>query len=283
MKLLDRVFNLIRRSDNMQMQLFAFLASGEKELSLLGGRKLTRDEARALAQELVPAAIEVRGVCSGTTGVVAAAPHVSFDNWSEYFCNRVAKHFKIGWVVAKNFRDQDRHTIPVAIGRHIHVNRPTESAGPGRGEKVTARAQAVFEDYTRALAAAAGSGSVPVRVLFEFHSHHRTPYLEIATGGVTADMALDITEFYQRRRAKHPELPELRIDPIHELRMTADLTKRMGSLQPKIADLAFHIEIPREARRSDDLRAVMSRQLIELIGHILHHLPPQSAAEKDSA
>jgi hypothetical protein len=272
-KLLDRLLTAIRRSDDMQTQLFAFLASGEKELSLLGGKKLNRDEARALAQELVPASIEVRAVCMMGNGAVVTAPHVSFDNWSEFFCNRLAKHHRIGWVVAKNYRDQDPHSIPVSIGRHLHVNRPTESAGPGRGEKVSDRAQTVFDEYAQALAEASGLGKLPIPLLLEIHSHHRTPYLEIATSGVSSEFASDLVERYQRSRGKYRELPEMLIEPLHEIRMTADLTKRFGSLRPAIAAQAFHFEIPREARQSDDARQIMVRALIQLTGYLLDQIP----------
>jgi hypothetical protein len=271
-KLLDRLLTTIRRSDNMQMQLFAFLASGEQELSLLGGKKLNREQARALAQELVPASIEIRAVCTMGNGAVVTAPHVSFDNWSEFFCNRIAKQHRIGWVVAKNYRDQDPHTIPVSIGRHLHVNRPTESSGPGHGEKVTERAQAVFDEYAQALGDASGLGRLPIPLLLEIHSHHRTPYLEIATSGVSTDLAMELVERYAHSRGKYRELPEMQIEPLQEIRMTADLTKRFGSLRPAIATQAFHFEIPREARQSDDTRQLMARAMIDLTGFLLDNI-----------
>ena len=43
------------------------------------------EELRARLRELIPAKIEVWDNCIGSFAVVVAAPHVSFDGWTEYF------------------------------------------------------------------------------------------------------------------------------------------------------------------------------------------------------
>jgi hypothetical protein len=276
MKVLQRLWEAVRRSDNMQTVLFAFLASGEPELKMLGGKNLTRADALAMIEELLPARIEMRAVCANPVAAVAAAPHVSFDNWSEYFCTRVAKRFSLGHVVAKNFRDQDPHTIPAAIGRHVHVNRQMESSGPGRTERVTPRAEDIHQQYLTALQEAPGKSEPPFDLLLEFHSHHRTPFLEIATSGVDAELAQSVLDRYQISRSRLSILPEMQIEPLHEIRMTAENTKRFGSLRPSVARFAFHMEIPREARREDFTRNVMCKALFQTIGDLLNRLRTES-------
>jgi hypothetical protein len=271
-KLLNRLWEALRRSDDLQTQLFAFLSGSAAEFPMLGGKRLSRDEVRLLLQELIPARIELRGVCRLPIAAVASAPHVSFDNWSEFFCHRVARRFNLGWVVARNFRDHDPHTIPAPIGRHIHVNRPMESAGPGKLESVTERATRVHEEYLAALKAACGRGELPMDLLIEFHSHHRTPFLEVATVGVEPELAQRVFDAYTSLRPRSPLLPEMRIEPLHEVRMTADNTKRLGSLRADVARRALHLEIPREARRADFTRHAMCNALFVTTDVLLKNL-----------
>jgi len=272
MKLFDRLLLALQRTDDLQGQLMVFLQSSGEEFSLVGGKKLTRAEARTLVQELIPARIETRGVCEGSLAVVAAAPHVSFDNWSEYFCNRVAQRYHIGWVVARNFRDQDPHTIPAAIGRHIHVNRPMESEGPGRIERVTERAQEIHRQYLDALAEASGKSALPLDLLIEFHAHHRTPLLEIATQGIERDLAAQIADWYAVSRARLPMIPEIAIEPLHTVRMTAEGTKQFGSLRAEVSRRTLHIEIPRSSRRDDLGRRAMCKALFTMTENLLKYL-----------
>jgi hypothetical protein len=267
-KLLDRLRTLVWRSDDMKLQLFAFLGGDKEELKVLGGR-LTREDARRILQELIPARVEVRGVCTGPLAAVAAAPHVSFDNWSEYFCNRVARRLRIGWVVAKNFRDQHGPTIPVSIGRHIHVNRPTESIRYGADERETPRSRAAFEEYLAAIARASGRSRLPVDLLIEFHSHHRTPFLEIATSGLGAEAADVLLDRWNGARTKWPSLPELKMEPLHDLSLTAEGAKWRGSIRSEVAGLALHVEIPREARQSDESRHFTCAAIVHTIRGLL--------------
>jgi hypothetical protein len=264
-KLLKQLRMAFYKADDLPTQLFAFLGSGETEFKGIGGKPLSRDDARQLLQELIPATIEVRGICQLTQAVVTAAPHVSFDNWSEFFCNRVAKRFRTGWVVAKNFRDQHPATIPAAIGRHIHVNRPMESDGPGKMEFSSDRAQDVHEQYLAALRHATGKDALPCDLLMEFHSQHRNETLEIATAGIDTSFAGALADRYEQIRRKDPTLPEMGIEPLHAIRLTAENTKRRGSLRPDVAVRALHIEIPREFRQSDPARQQMCRAIFAIV------------------
>jgi hypothetical protein len=268
----QRLVNATLRADDLPSQLFAFLGSGETELKLMGGKKISREDARVLLQDLFPTDIQVRGVCSQPMAVVAAAPHVHYDHWAEYFCNRVAKNLAIGWVVAINFRDGDSRNIPAVIGRHIHVNRPLESSAPGGMEFESDRARAVFEQYTQALRTASGRDALPLDLLIELHAHHRTPKLEVATAGIEKAQIEQLNESYSNERAKKRMLPELSIEPMHAVRLKAENTKRMGSMQSQISMRALHIEIPREARQSEEHRRLLAGTLIMVLRQHMQQL-----------
>ena len=280
MNLWERVTLAFQRSDNFKAQLFAFLGSGEQNLRGIGGKVISREDARQLLQELIPTEIQVRAVCQRRLKVVAAAPHVSFDNWSEYFCNRVARRLKLGWVVARNFRDQDPHTIPAPIGRHLHVNRPTESLKPGGEEFFSERAQTAHEKYLESLAAAAGQAVMPIDLLIEFHSHQRTPKLEIATVGLSREIAQEISDTYDQLQEKF-SLPELALEPLHSVRMTAEATKKLGSMRTDVSRCSVHIEIPREFRREETERRAVCRALVSIVGHLVDRLPTNAASKSD--
>ncbi len=257
--------------EDLKTQLFAFLAGDEVEFRTIG-RTLSREDARELLCELIPAEIQVRGVCTLSQAVVVAAPHVSFDNWSEYFCNRVARKYRTGWVVAKNFRDLHPHTIPVSIGRHLHVNRPTESVRPGGAEQTTDRARQTHQDYLAALTQASGRSVLPLDALIEFHSQQRTPDFEIATTGVNSELAELLVNCYEKIRLQEERLPELRIEPLHEVMFKAESTKQIGSMRLEVTRCALHIEIPREMRRTDPDRSLACKAMLALTEGLLEQL-----------
>lgn len=257
---------------DLEAQLFAFLASAEPEWTTPAGERITREQARALLREMIPAHIDIKDVCSLPQAVVVAAPHAGFDNWAEYFCNRAARALGAGRVLAFNYRDQDRRAIPASIDRHLHVNRPTESRRPGGPERETDRARRVFEDYIAALNRAGGTRGLPLDMLIEFHSQRRTPLLEVATLGVTADDARRLESGYLARRAADSDLPELAIEPLHSLTLAAAPTKQCGSLRLEITRRALHVEVPRGARVDEELRHRVNLALIDLLRTALHLL-----------
>lgn len=263
----------------MKARLFAFLAKSSISPLRLGDETISVETARALLRELIPATIEVRDVCTASLAVVAAAPHVSFDNWSEYFCNRVARRLGLGRVIAQNFRDHDPHSIPVSIGRFLHVNRPTESKGPGRRERETERALAAFEEYTAALARASGRERLPLDLLIEFHSHRRSARIEIATTGVSNALASHLCERYAKRRTRTDCLPPLRVEPLHRLTLAARAAKQVGSLQVSVTRCALHIEIPSEGRHSEEARTACSDALVELVNETIQRVNSTSESE----
>jgi hypothetical protein len=217
---------------------------------------------RARLRELIPATIEVWDVCAGEFAVVVAAPHVSFDGWTEYFCNRIAPALQSGRVIAKNFRDDDGHEVPVSIGRHIHVNRPTESRERGGEEFETELAQRVCDDYVRALRDSGGRSQLDL--LIEVHGHHRHEQIEIATTGISDFEARRIRDMYLMKCAD-VELPQLLIEPLDKLYYTAESAKRKGSLRSDVTRCALHIEIPKPWRKDAVRRAELCGALCDVL------------------
>lgn len=217
---------------------------------------------RARLCELIPAKIEVWDVCVGEFAVVVAAPHVSFDGWTEYYCNRIAPALKAGRVIAQNFRDDNGHDIPVSIGRHIHVNRPTESRERGGEEFETERAKRVCEDYVAALRKSGGKSRLDL--LIELHGHHRHEKIEIATTGIRDNEAERFRKSYLTNFSGR-EYPDLLIEPLDRLYFTAELAKTKGSLRNDVTASALHIEIPKVWRKDAARREMLCAALSDVL------------------
>lgn len=248
-------------------RLIAFLKTPDASFVLPGLGEVTRERAKELVRELIPTEIQVRGVAVGPSRAVIAAPHVSFDQWTEYFCNRLARAHGTGWVVALNFRDYDAYRIPVSIDRHLHVNRPTESKGAHQSETRTERAEQVFREYLEALARASGGG-LPLDLLIELHAHRRSERIEIATSGVSMALAAELAESYAAESVGQA-VPDLAIEPLHKVRLGAYLAKSIGSMHGGISRMSFHIEIPRGARATEPLRQRGLKLLVPLTARMI--------------
>lgn len=234
-------------------ELIAFLQSADMERTTKLGQ-LSRSEAQLLLQRLIVAEIQVRGKSNRKIQAVLSAPHAGFDHWSEYYCNRLAPALNMGWVVALNFRDQDHLRIPVSIGRHVHVNRPTESSGPGQRESRTERAEKIFSDYATALReAATHTGDIRIDLLIELHSHKHSDIIEIATTGIDASEARLIKELYADV-IRGENFPELKIEPLDNLYWRAERAKSEGILRPEYVRRGLHVELPRGLRNSEQAR-----------------------------
>ena len=131
----------------------------------------------------------------------------------------------------------------------MHVNRPTESVRPGRVEDVTERATPRPRRIPRGPAPGGrGRATLPMDLLIEFHSHHRTSLPGSRHRGRRRRTGARRRCGLRATRSAAPLLPEMRIEPLHEVRMTADSTKRLGSLRAESRRARSTIEIPREAR-----------------------------------
>ncbi len=256
----------------LMREMFAALANKVDLLTASDGRTYPKAEMQRLLQEWIPTNVVVKRICALDEGIVVAAPHVSFDNWTEYFANRLAYDLNCGQVLAKNFRDDGGGTIPVSIGRHIHVNRPTESKRKGGVEHETPRAMAAFQKYRSALHEA--GRIMPLTLLIELHGHRRHTKLEVATTGISATQAAQIKRCYAELSEVDLRLPELAIEPLDEIRFTAQGTKANGSLAPKICRVALHIEIPRYCREDEDARSRFRPVLSEWLKRSIETLLP---------
>lgn len=251
-------------------ELSSALRSGVTRYSASDGREYTREGLREKLQELIPTEIVVKRICDTVPAIVVAAPHVSFDNWTEYFANRLAADLSCGEVLARNFRDDDGNRIPASIGRHIHVNRPTESEGRRSAEHETDRAQIVFRAYVKALQEACGG--FPLTLLIELHGHRRHANIEVATAGIDAGTAHAIKQDYYEVARLQAEAPELAIEPIDKLRYLATRAKQIGSLHRDVCQIGMHIEIPRRCRETKAARENFRPTLTEWIRRSVTHL-----------
>ncbi|MBU1920039.1 hypothetical protein KKG66_04275 [bacterium] len=240
-------------ADRIKSELIDFLQSEAAAISLEDVGEFDRAAAQAKLRELIPATIEVKQVCRCSKSIVIAAPHARFDGWTQFFSRIAATEFAAGRVVAYNFRDENEYDIPVSIGRHIHVNRPTESAMPYGEERVTERAREAFDQYLRAISQA-GAQALPIDLLIEFHGQRRNESIEIATLGVERELAEKLLDVYQENQAVDANLPEFRIEPLHQLHFSAERAKQDGVMRPEVARQALHIELPRTLRRPEPNR-----------------------------
>jgi len=252
---------------DLKASLFDFLRGESQVVTLPGEGRFTREQAEAKLRELIPTRVRVMDRCRLPLAVVAAAPHVRYDGWSEWYCRQAARALGSGRVVARHFRDHNEYDIPTPIGRHIHVNRPTESRRPRGREVRTERAADAYRRYIAAIARAAG-GELPVDLLLEFHAHKRHSTIEIATCGIPSELAGELVEQYARQASESGTTIPLRIEPLHKLHFTARQAKRSGSLSGAVARAALHIEIPLALRRDAE-----SRKLgIDLLLPLLHRV-----------
>jgi hypothetical protein len=234
-------------------EMFAALKNGETIFAASDGRTYSHKEMQSHLAESIPTSIEVKRLCELNRAVVVAAPHVSFDNWAEYFANRLAHDLNCGEVLAKNFRDEDGGKIPFSIGRHIHVNRPTESLKRGGRERETDRARTAFEDYRTGLFTAGGKS--PLDLLIEIHGHRRHLKLEVAATGIDKRIAQELNLAYNDAARSVSASPQLAIEPLDKLRFTAQRAKQNGSLHSSVCNAALHIEIPRSCRENEEVRS----------------------------
>jgi hypothetical protein len=122
--------------------------------------------------------------------------------------------------------------------------------------------------YVKAIAQAGGK-SLPVDILIEFHGHRTHEAIEIATTGVSVDLANSLHAVYRHSAEKDQAAPELRIEPLHRLHYSANSAKQRGVMQDSIAKLALHIEMPQELRRTEADRERAWDLLKPVIGSLL--------------
>ena len=209
------------------------------------------------SQERVDHALGDFEYVASPNGVLIAAPHGTFDAYTDTLAIAAARQLGAGYMVARKFS-------PGKV--RINVNRPTEGAFAGCSEEPrTERAKDVYGAYAR-LVAIAGSGK-PLRLYVEIHgnSNQRTAQnIEVATVGISAAQAQKVKEGYsamlaraRERASAYPELALL-IEPLDRVYFTASCAKKIGIFATEAAPRGVHFEFPRVAREGDALQGSAS-------------------------
>lgn len=190
---------------------------------------------------------------ASTNGLLVAAPHGTFDAYTDALAIAVAGRLGAGYVVA-------RHFTPHRV--RINVNRPTEGAFAScANESRTERAEEVYGAFVGLVRRATGVRPAGLYVEIHGNSNPRTVrHLEVATVGVSDAQALAAKEAFatllarvRERVAAYPEL-ELLIEPHDRLHFTASCAKKLGILASDAVARGIHIELPRAAREGDALQ-----------------------------
>jgi hypothetical protein len=241
----------------------------------------------ALLSCVVAAQITVTVAAPAQAGRVVAAPHGGYDRATEDLASAVAGRLGWGSVAAVGYRSEP-------LGYWYDVNRPTERPWVGGGfgaERVTGRAQAVFEQYMRAVArAGAQLAGERLELLVELHGHSRRVRLggasvrlqaiELATRGFTHEELRRLEAEYERLQADVP--PDLRVplaiyrlhDPYEyegwlvPFYFHASGAQDHGSLHEDVARRALHFELPGRCRETARAREAYTRLLAALLGAV---------------
>jgi hypothetical protein len=220
------------------------------------------------SQERVDHALGDFEYVASPIGVLIAAPHGTFDAYTDTLAIAAARQAGAGYVVARKF----------SLGKNrINVNRPTEGAFVGCSqEPQTARAQDVYGTYLR-LVANAASGK-PLRLYVEIHgnSNQRTAQsIEVATVGISAAQAQKVKDGYSamlaRARERVSAYPELAliIEPVDRVYYTASCAKKIGIFATEAVPRGVHFEFPRVAREGDALQ-VSASLVSDIVRQILN-------------
>ncbi len=196
------------------------------------------------------------------TGVVIAAPHGTFDEYTAETVKKISYGTGLPAVIAKGF------TPTEGKGWRINVNRPTEKSYPaGEFEIDTERASKVYNHFKQAVLAAA-QGDLALYI--EVHQNGRERNIEVATVGLSKEQALIIKDKYRQirdhalRRNPSIETVELRIEPLDSIAIGAWAAKARGILS--LPERSLHFELP--ARRilwPSTAREIYTQILIALV------------------
>jgi len=207
----------------------------------------------AAAQERVRHALGDFEYAASANGVLIAAPHGTFDAYTDALAVSVAGHLGAGYVVA-------RHFTPNRV--RINVNRPTEGAFSAcANEAQTERAADVYAGYRAVVMRAASAGPLDLYVELHGNSNPRSAqYVEVATVGMSDAQARRAKDAFpvmlERARQRAPAYPdlELLIEPIDRLNFTASCAKKLGIFAGEPVRRGVHVELPRAAREGDALQ-----------------------------
>ena len=174
------------------------------------------------------------------TGIVIAAPHGTFDEYTADLVKNISYRIGVAAVVAMGF------TPTECGGWRINVNRPTERLYPSGGIEIRSRrAQNVYVNFKQAVLKASQHD---LNLYIDIHQNGRRPNIEVATVGISKQEANLIKKTYDKVR--HQVLKsfsgvapvELLIEPLDEIEIGAWPAKARGILA--VAKRSLHFELP---------------------------------------
>jgi len=198
-------------------------------------------------------------------GVVIAAPHGSYDEYTAEVVKRVSHRARLAAIIAKGF------TPTEAEGWRINVNRPTEKTPYSEGfEPHSRRAARVYHAFKEIVFEACNRD---LRLYIDIHQYSTDTKIQIATVGIPVAQARIVKMLYYEIRdrilAKEPNIPavDLVIEPLDVVEIGAWAAKLEGILS--LAKKSLHIEIPGHiAFATPEARAIYTQLLAALFQEV---------------
>jgi hypothetical protein len=211
---------------------------------LLGAVRIARetplDVPRARIRVLDTGKIESIPSRAQRRGLVIAAPHGSFDEYTAEVVRQISYRTGLAAVIATGF------TPTECTGWRINVNRPTERSYPGGEIEIgSTRAQKVYAAFKQTVFEAVQQD---LNLYIDIHQNGRQKNIEVATVGISKGQARVIRETYRDARdevLKHTTgvAPvDLMIEPLDAVEIGAWAAKAGGILS--VARKSLHVELP---------------------------------------
>ena len=176
-------------------------------------------------------------------GIVVAAPHGSFDEYTAEVVRQISYGTGLAAVVATGF------TPTECAGWRINVNRPSERSYPGGELEIgSTRAQKVYAAFKQAVVEASQQD---LNLYIDIHQNGREKNIEVATVGISKEQAKVIKETYRYARdevLKHTTgvaSVDLVIEPLDAVEIGAWAAKASGILS--VVRKSLHVELPMNA------------------------------------
>ena len=198
-------------------------------------------------------------------GVVIAAPHGSYDEYTAEVVKRVSYRARLAAIIAKGF------TPTEAEGWRINVNRPTEKTPYSDAlEFHSQRASKVYSAFKDLVFEACNRD---LRLYIDIHQYSTDTKIQVATVGIPVAQARIVKMLYyeirDRMLAKEPNIPavDLVIEPLDVVGIGAWAAKLEGILS--LAKKSLHIEIPGHiAFATPEARAIYTQLLAALFQEV---------------
>jgi hypothetical protein len=179
-------------------------------------------------------------------GIVVAAPHGTFDEYTAEVVEQISYRTGLAAVIATGF------TPTECAGWRINVNRPTERSYPGGELEIgSTRAQKLYAAFKQSVFEASQQD---LNLYIDIHQNGRQKNIEVATVGISKEQARVIKETYRHVRDEALKYTpgvapvEFMIEPLDAVEIGAWATKANGILS--VARKSLHVELPMYATLS---------------------------------